>query len=108
MVTNMKLKSIGLKHTASGGANGRSSAASRNTARRYPYLAICVRNDGVAASLERGKAYRVVRPLPDDPRGRIRVLDEENEDYLYHADWFVPIQVAPAARKSVLKAVSPA
>jgi hypothetical protein len=34
------------------------------------------------------------------------VIDEENEDYLYLADWFVPIEVPPSARKSVLQAVS--
>jgi len=74
--------------------------------RKYPYLAICVRNDGNAASLERGKAYRVMRPLPNDPPHRIRVIDEENEDYLYRADWFVPIELPPSARRSVLLAVS--
>lgn len=74
--------------------------------REYPYLAICVRNDGNEASLERGKAYRVVKPLPNDPPQRIRVIDEENEDYLYRADWFVPIQVPLVAKKSVVRAVS--
>jgi hypothetical protein len=48
----------------------------------------------------------VIKPLPADPPQRIRVIDEENEDYLYRADWFVPIQVPPSARKSVLQAVS--
>jgi hypothetical protein len=74
--------------------------------RKYPYLAICVRNSGNAASLERGNAYRVIRPLPTDPPERIRVIDEENEDYLYLANWFVPIEVPPSGRKSVLQAVS--
>jgi hypothetical protein len=74
--------------------------------RKYPYLAICVRNQGNTASLERGKAYRVIKPLANDPPERIRVIDEENEDYLYRADWFVPIDVPPGARKSVLEAVS--
>jgi hypothetical protein len=80
--------------------------ASRSSTPKYPYLAICVRNSGNAASLERGKAYRVIKPLPTDPPERIRVIDEENEDYLYLANWFVPIEVPPSARKSVLQAVS--
>jgi len=87
-------------------ATGRSKSASGSSTRKYPYLAICVRNNGNTASLELGKAYRVIKPLPADPPQRIRVIDEENEDYLYRADWFVPIQVPPSARKSVLQAVS--
>jgi hypothetical protein len=65
-----------------------------------------VRNNGNEASLERGKAYRVVKPLPGDPPERIRVIDEENEDYLYRTEWFVPIDVSPDGRKMVLQAVS--
>jgi hypothetical protein len=79
---------------------------SKNGSSKYPYLAICVRNDGNTASLERGKAYRVIKPLPTDPPTRIRVIDEENEVYLYRADWFVPIEVPPSGRKNVLEAVS--
>ena len=79
---------------------------SHRTAPPYPYVAICVCNEGNEGSLERGKAYRVIKPLPNDPPERIRVIDEEHEDYLYRADWFVPIQVPPASRKSVLKAIS--
>jgi hypothetical protein len=102
----MKPKSTGLKHTASPRAIGKSKNCSGDHARKYPYLAICVRNAGNAASLERGKAYRVVRPLSSDPTERIRVMDEEGEDYWYLADWFVPIEVPASARKSVLEAVS--
>jgi hypothetical protein len=61
--------------------------------REYPYLALCVRNGGNGASLVRGKAYRIVKPLASDPPERVRVIDEEDEDYLYRADWFVPIDV---------------
>jgi len=106
MVMNMKPKSTGSKHTASAAATGRSKAASASPGRKYPYLAICVRNDGNTASLERGKAYRVIRPLPNDPPQRSRVIDEESQDYLYPTDWFVPIEVAPSDRKSILHAIS--
>ena len=106
MVKYMKLKSTGLKRTASAGRNGKSSAVARSRRKRYPFLALCISNEGSAASLELGKAYRVIKPLPDDPSGRVRVLDEENEDYLYPSDWFVPIQVAPATQKRVLDAIA--
>ena len=102
----MKPKYTGSRHTASAGAIGKSRSGLHDPARSYPYLAICIRNEGNEASLERGKAYRVIRPLANDPPERIRVIDEENEDYLYRADWFVPIDVPPNARKLVLQAVS--
>jgi hypothetical protein len=102
----MKPKYTGSKRTASAAATGKSKNGSRNSTRKYPYLAICVRNGRNTASLERGKAYRVIHPLPGDPPQRIRVVDQENEDYLYPAAWFVPIDVPRSARRSVLHAIS--
>jgi hypothetical protein len=102
----MKRKSTGLRHTASASATGKSKSGSNNSGPPFPYLAICVLNRGNEASLERGKAYRVIKPLASDPPGRIRVIDEEGEDYLYPAEWFVPIHVASSERQRVLHAVS--
>ena len=102
----MKRKSTGSKRTASVAATGRSSGNSKQKARRYPYLAICVTNQGNEASLELGKAYRVIRPHARDFAGRVRVIDEDGEDYLYLADWFVPIEVEPRGRRRVLEAVA--
>jgi hypothetical protein len=102
----MKLKYTGSKHTASASAIGKSKSDSAKSTRKYPYLAICIRNQGNAASLERGKAYRVIKPSSNDPPHRIRVIDEESEDYLYPSEWFVPIEVPLRARKSVMQAVS--
>jgi hypothetical protein len=53
-----------------------------------------------------GKAYKVVKPHANDPSGRIRVIDEEGEDYLYLADWFVPIEVPPSQKRRVMEAVA--
>lgn len=102
----MKRKSTGSKRTASAGATGRSSASARARVRRYPYIAICVANQGNEASLQVGKAYQVIKPHPHDFAGRIRVIDEDGEDYLYLADWFVPIEVEPRGRRRVLEAVA--
>lgn len=66
-------------------------------------FAVCVRNDGYEASLERNKIYAV---LPDDDAerdGDIRVVDESGEDYLFSADRFVAIEVPAAVRASLLK-----
>ena len=68
-------------------------------------FAVCVRNDGYEASLERNKIYTV---LPDDQAerdGDLRVVDESGEDYLFAADRFVAIEVPAAVKASLLKAV---
>ena len=64
-----------------------------------------MQNKGYPASLQLGKAYRVIKPRKNDIPFRIRVIDEEGEDYLYLADWFVPIEVPRSGRKRVLNAV---
>jgi hypothetical protein len=67
-------------------------------------FAVCVNNTDYAASLELHKIYRV---LPDEDAakdGDIRVIDESSEDYLYPAEWFVPIELPQAVEKSLLKA----
>ena len=76
-------------------------AEKKRSSRRF---AVCVRNEGYEASLERNKIY-VVRPDPEaDKDGDIRVVDESGEDYLYPADWFVPVELPKAVRASLLKA----
>jgi hypothetical protein len=105
MVIPMKPKSTGTSPTASASAIGKSNGASIKSPRKYPYLAICVHNKGNEASLELGKAYRVIKPLSNDPPQRIRVIDEEQEDYLYLANWFVPIDIPAAEKRKVLQIV---
>ena len=62
---------------------------------------VCVRNKGYEASLELHKIYCVL-PDPDaENEGDIRVVDESGEDYLYPADWFVPIEVPDAVQASL-------
>ena len=94
-----------MKRTASARRNSSASGTStrRKTAGR-PTFAVCVRNDGYEASLERNKIYAV---LPDDQAerdGDVRVVDESGEDYLFAADRFVAIEVPSAVRASLLKA----
>ena len=76
-------------------------ADKRKSPKRF---AVCIRNDGYEASLERNKIY-LVRPDADaEKSGDIRVLDESGEDYLYPADWFVAVDVPKAVQDSLLKA----
>jgi hypothetical protein len=86
-----------------------SSASDTSTRPRRPHrvarrFAVCVRNEGYEASLERNKIYEI---LPDDEAerdGDVRVVDESGEDYLFAADRFVAIEVPAAVRTSILKA----
>jgi len=67
-------------------------------------FAICVTNDTYPASLELWKVYRVV---PDDRAAKhqmVRVIDESGEDYLYSANWFVPIKLPRVVEKAILAA----
>jgi len=69
-----------------------------------PTFAVCVRNDGYEASLERNKIYAVLPDEDAERDGDVRVVDESGEDYLFAADRFVAIEVPSAVRASLLKA----
>jgi hypothetical protein len=102
----MKLKSTGTKRTASVAAISNAKDSTIKSGRRYPHLAVCVRNNGNEASLLLGKAYRIIKPMANDPEDLVRVIDEDDEDYLYSAEWFIPIDLPPSSRKSILHAIS--
>lgn len=69
--------------------------------RRY---AVCISNKGNEASLERNKLYVVLPDPRAEADGLTRVIDEDGEDYLYPADWFVAIEVPQAVQASLRKA----
>jgi len=50
----------------------------------------------------------VIKPEVNDPSTRIRVIDEDGEDYLFPAEWFVAIEVESSSREKVLAAVDSA
>lgn len=65
---------------------------------------LCIKNDGYEADLDTGTVYLV---LPDEEgarQGRIRVVDESGEDYLYPQDYFVPVEVSPSAKEALATA----
>jgi hypothetical protein len=55
-------------------------------------FAVCIRNEGNEASLELRKIYEV---LADEKLRATRWFGHrrENEDYLYPASWFLPIEL---------------
>ena len=65
---------------------------------------VCVNNADYPASLELHKIYRVLPDEDAEVDGDIRVVDESGEDYLYPAEWFVPIELPQAVEKSLLQA----
>jgi hypothetical protein len=73
----------------------------RKATRRY---AVCIANRGSEASLERNKLYVLLPDRQAEADGLVRVVDEDGEDYLYTADWFVAVEVPKAVQASLLKA----
>jgi hypothetical protein len=98
-----------MKRTASARKSSSASGTStrRKAAGEEPRFAVCVRNEGYEASLERNKIYAVLPDNEAERDGDLRVVDESGEDYLFSADRFVAIEVPSAVRASLLKA-SPA
>ena len=61
---------------------------------------VCVRNED-CEDLELRKIYQV---LPDESAaedGYVRVIDESGEDYLYPADYFLPIELSKDLEKAL-------
>jgi hypothetical protein len=73
----------------------------RKLSRRY---AVCITNKGNEASLERNKLYVLLPDRQAQADGLVRVIDEDGEDYLYPAVWFVAVEVPKAVQASLLKA----
>ena len=67
-------------------------------------FAVCIKNDGNEASLERNKLYVILPDRRADADGLVRVIDEDGEDYLYPAEWFVAVDVPKLVEHSLLKA----
>jgi len=54
-------------------------------------FAVCIKNQGYEASLERWKIY----PVIDEEAGLLKVIDESGEDYLYPQEMFSFIKLPP-------------
>ena len=65
---------------------------------REKSFVICVKNRA-AEDLELRKVYRVLGDHAAAADGYLRVIDESGEDYLYPADYFVPIELPQKAKR---------
>lgn len=73
----------------------------KRASRRY---AVCITNKGNEASLERNKLYVLLPDRQAEADGLVRVIDEDGEDYLYPADWFVAVELPKVVQTSLRKA----
>ncbi|HRI89364.1 MAG TPA: hypothetical protein PK869_13915 [Candidatus Hydrogenedentes bacterium] len=65
---------------------------------------ICVRNDDYPASLEKRKLYEALPDADAEKHNQIRVIDESGEDYLYPAEYFVPVKLSKATEQALISA----
>lgn len=68
----------------------------RNSEAQYT---VYIKNEGYPASLEVRKIYRIIPDTRSAEHQLVRVVDESGEDYLYPADYFVPIELPQALAK---------
>ena len=71
-------------------------------AQQSPQFVICIN----AADEDLLTPRRIYRVLPDEQAARsnyLRVIDDEGEDYLYPADYFIVAALAPAVEQALLQ-----
>ena len=75
-------------------------------ARASRRLVICLDNSGYEVSLERRKIYIAILDAEAARHGRIRVVDESGDDYLYPEERFVEAELPQVTRRAVMQAAS--
>ena len=75
--------------------------------KRQSRFVLCVRNED-ADDLEALKVYQVLPDREAALENHLRVIDESGEDYLYPADYFVPVRLPVAAVRALASLVKPA
>ncbi|HKS22423.1 MAG TPA: hypothetical protein VJZ76_06480 [Thermoanaerobaculia bacterium] len=66
-------------------------------------FAVCIRNEEHEESLDLRKIYEVLDDSTAEQHDMLRVVDEEGEDYLYPADWFLPIELPQNLEEAILQ-----
>lgn len=84
-------------------ANATSTRADKKRRRSAIEFAVCVNNSEYPVSLELHKIYRIVADEEATREGDLRIIDESGEDYLYPAEWFVPVELPRRVRGSLLR-----
>ena len=71
--------------------------------RKIPQFAICINTDDPDLLTPR----KIYQALPDESAARsnyIRVIDNEGEDYLYPAEYFIVVGFPPEIERALLQA----
>lgn len=68
-----------------------------------PRFAICINTDD-SDLLTLRKVYEVLADESAAKSNYIRVIDNEGEDYLYPADYFLFVEFPPAVQQALLRA----
>jgi hypothetical protein len=61
---------------------------------------MCINNDGYLVSLTLRRVYKVISTEKEEQNGWVRVVDDTEEDYLFPASRFVPVQIPKEAEPS--------
>jgi hypothetical protein len=69
--------------------------------KRTPQFVLCVRNKG-CDDLELRKLYQMLPDASAAQEGYLRVIDESGEDYLYPADYLLPIALPDAVAEDLV------
>ena len=64
---------------------------------------ICVDNSEYPVSLELHKIYRVIPDKEAQTDGDMRIIDESGEDYLFPADYFIPVDLPQTVVRALNK-----
>ena len=66
---------------------------------------LCVKADGYEASLELRKLYEFIPDKEAERLGRVRIIDESGEDYLYPATYFAPVRLLKETKNKILESI---
>jgi hypothetical protein len=83
--------------------NSKSSDSSQKKGNRRSF-ALCVRNKGYSASLERRKLYPIVEDESAAKHHLVRIIDESGEEYLYPEGYFVFVPLPASVELALSKA----
>ena len=59
-------------------------------------LVLCIKNEGYEVDLQVGTIYLALPDKPAAGSGRLRIIDESGEDYLYPQGHFQPVSLSRA------------
>lgn len=67
--------------------------------REETQFVVCIKNEGYVAALELRKIYKMIPDMQATNHHYLRIIDESGEDYLYPADYFVPIELPKSVKE---------